>query len=401
DAGQLWAVRRNAITGTDGAALAQAQYYAKNHPAVGTTACITGVWDTVLQNNVGELINQSCQVKNVTSNGGAGVVIVTALRRSDAIFSGALGIGSSAAYSMSAAMWGYSTKPLGIRPIMLCVNDPQVQDALNIGGEAAVASPNYNAPDNSTDYAGRTPGVVHHLVYNSSSNACGGVSGNWGWVNLSNYWTGSSNTNPGNNTSQLDQGCQDPSTLSAQELSQCGLSDWLEYGWNDEVQLPQPTPTPTPTATIAADCDTSKGTSSDTCNGITGAKGDNQVLNALEYLMNPTAPVSKGTDCSSGKVACQPATIPIILYGTPTAGNGSGGQFTLSTIAMVKIWGFDMTGGNGNSPPYLDLEFMNAIVSGGCCSSSTSNNAPPSVRICDVDHDSKDPSGTAARCVFS
>src|SRR5437763_3823533 len=113
DTGQLWAVRRNAITGTDGAALAQAHYYALNHPAVGTTTCTNGIWNTILINNVGELTTYSCAVKNVGSNGGTGVVIVTATRRSDAIFSGALGIGSSAAYSMSAAEWGYATKPVG------------------------------------------------------------------------------------------------------------------------------------------------------------------------------------------------------------------------------------------------------------------------------------------------
>src|SRR5207249_3548573 len=93
----------------------------------------SAVWDTILQNNVGEIISKNCLVQNVGNNGGTGVVIVTTTRKSDAIFSGALGIGSSAAYSMSAAMWGFSTQPLGIRPIQLCILDPQVQDALNKG----------------------------------------------------------------------------------------------------------------------------------------------------------------------------------------------------------------------------------------------------------------------------
>lgn len=397
DTGQLWAVRRNAVTGTDGSALAQASYYALNHPAVGTTTCTTGIWDTVLQSNVGELINSSCTVKNVGNNGGTGVVIVTALRRSDAIFSGALGIGSSAAYSMSAAEWGYSNKPLGIRPIQLCINDPQVQDALNKGGEAAAASPNYSAPDGSADYAGRTPGVVHHIAFNASSTACGSaVPGNWGWANLANYFPGGQNMNAGNNPP--DQSCQDPATMNP---NKCGLSDWLMYGWNDEVQLPQPTPTPTPTATTSSDCDTANA-GTQQCNGTTGVNNSNSVGNALDYLMNPSNPsVSNGgTGCSAANSGCVPATIPIILYNT-TSSQGSNSQFNLATIAMVKIWGYKMSGGNGNNGPYLDLEFMNAIVSGGCCSANPGNNAPPSVRICDVDHDSKDPNATASRCVFS
>lgn len=375
DAGQLWTVRRNAVTATDSSALAQARYFALNPPPIGTTTCTSGVWDTALNANANDLFSPSCQVFGVPSASNplvddSGYVVVSVHKRSAARFSGVLGIGGSAAYSMSAVAWGFVTQPLGLRPIALCINDPQIQDALNKGGEAApsgtsVSPFSYPAPDGSTDYAGRTPGVVHHLDFDSSFTGCGsGVPGNWGWVNLNQYFTKNSNMNNGSNPP--DASCADPAT---ENPNKCGLSDWLQYGWNDQVALTSPT-----------DCDV-QNSGTQPCNGNTGISNSSAVDNALNYLMNPTAPTS---NCGAGS-SCNPATIPVILYDSATM-QGSSAAYNMVAVAQVRIWAYQLSGSKNS----LDLEFMDRQIDGVCCAATPPNSQGPhekGTRICEVDHD--------------
>ena len=378
DAGQLWTARRNAVTATDAAALAQARSYALNHPAAGTTTCQSGVWDTILNANVSDLIDSSCSV--VTTNGQSGYVVVTARKRSRARFSGVVGVGDTAAYSLSAAEWGFVNLPIALRPITLCKDDPSVTDALNVGNENPPTWPigtDWAAPDGSTDYAGRTPGVVHHIAFNPA--VCQALGGNFGWLNLANYWPGGQNLNSGNNTP--DPSCANPPPPGQNYNNSCGLSDWLQYGWNDPVRL-----SPLPTL-----CDTMNYPTqpqAQYCNGTTGAKSGNGMSNALNYLMNPSNPVSNGNACGppTSLPVCDPMPVPIILYSS-TAGQGGVGTFAVDSIAMVRIWGYKLP----SNDRYLDLEFMNWIVSGSCCAANPSGpHAPPGTKLCDVDHDSRD-----------
>src|SRR5207248_5290912 len=105
--------------------------------------------------------NSACTVTS-SNNGQSGLVIVSSSKRSGAVFSGALGIGSSSAFAQSAVKWGYVTQPTGLRPIGLCLTASEVKDGLGnttppTGGQEqhthALFPNNYNAPDTSTDYA--------------------------------------------------------------------------------------------------------------------------------------------------------------------------------------------------------------------------------------------------------
>ena len=81
-------------------------------------------------------------------------------------------------------------------------------------------------------------------------------------------------------------------------------------------------------------------------------------------------------------------TVPIILYSS-SAGQGGVGTFVVDSIAMVRIWGYHLSP-NNNDTRYLDLEFMNWLSTGTCCSPAPPNaNAQPGTKLCDVDHDTR------------
>ncbi|HLW18157.1 MAG TPA: Tad domain-containing protein [Actinomycetota bacterium] len=383
DAGQLWAVRRNAITATDASALSVARNFAFN--SVANPQCSSTSWQTVLTNNAGNTFNSSCSFINVTGDGGAGVVIVNTYKRSNAIFSGALGIGSSAAFAQSAAKWGFITQPTGLRPIALCLTASEVKDGLGnttppaAGQEQhthALFPNNYNAPDGSTDYAisiGRGPtnatvGLVHHIAFTSDCNG-GSASGNFGWIDLNNY--GAQHSPPLN--------CQGACT----NQNEGDLANWLMNGYyGNNVDITN------------SDCDTqAPGTQG--CNGDTGKKNSSAINSAMQYLQNPSNPGG----CTGGASStCKPLPIPIILANN-ISGSGANGQFSLAGVVFVKIWDWNLSG-NDNAR-FLDIQFVQGLFQGTCCAASPpSNGAPPAKgdQICATDHD---PVAVTTRCALS
>jgi hypothetical protein len=96
-----------------------------------------------------------------------------------------------------------------------------------------------------------------------------------------------------------------------------------------------------------------------------------------------------------------PQEVPIILYDSTVPGStGSNAQFNLIGVAFIRIWGYNLSGGNR----FLDIEFTRKLFQGVCCSrgSGTPGSAPsaPGIRICGADHDPADPNLTGARCTF-
>jgi hypothetical protein len=393
DAGSLWATRRNMITATDAAALGQARTYSLNPPAGLTDGpCPTSLWSTILANNINDTFSTACTLKNISSGGGAGVVIVSGQARSPAKFSGALGIGDSSAFSQSAAMWGYVPQPSGLRPIGLCTSDPEIQDGLLLGGvtteshiPGATYPNNYWAPDNSQDYAelhghgptGATAGVVHHLAFTAS---CGGP-GNFGWVDLNQYG--------GNHSPQLDCSTNGNNNGNCTNENTGDISQWLRNGYyGNNVDLTN------------SDCDTQDPATAQPCVGDPGTRSDSNTSAAMDYLVQGTGP----SGCTPGAGGtCVPFAVPIILYDT-VSGSGSNAQMHLVGVAFVRIWKYNLPNGQGGGGRYLDLEFTDGLAQGVCCSASPPNSSSPPLkgeRICDVDHDPADPSSTAAQCQLS
>src|SRR5438270_7776191 len=377
DAGQLWAVRRNVITATDASALSQARNFALA-PSTYNGAC-TSAWSTILTANAGNTFNAGCRVSS--PNGGqAGVAIVSSYKRSGAIFSGALGIGSSAAFSQSASLWGYTTGIDGLRPIGLCTYDPNVEKGLQLHGKTETyppVAPNYTTPDNGSDFAGRTPGVVYHTAFTSS---CNGASGNFGWLNLG--------YNGNNHPPAMDCNANGGDGNCTHE--QTGqIANWLQNGYfGNQVSL------------SPSDCDTSV-SANQSCNGDPGTKGSSSVNDAMHYLVNPSNPgVVTSTDdphgpnwaCSPatcGTSTCNPLPVPIVLYDTITGG-GSGSDWHIIGVAYVRIWNYCLSNGKGACAGgrFLDVEYVNGLFSGTCCSANPpvpSDQAPPPKgdKICD------------------
>ncbi len=395
DAGQLWAVRRRIITGTDAAALNQATSFALN-PATYTGSCNSN-WSTILSANSGDTFNSACNVRSSTS-GQSGVAIVSSYKRSGAIFSGALGIGSSAAFSQSASMWGFVTQLNGLRPIGLCTYDANVEQGLQLHGKTETyppVAPNYTAPDNSTDYAVRTPGVVFHTSFVSE---CQGASGNFGWLNLGYY--GNNHQPPLDcNANGGDGNCTHEQTGQ--------IADWLLNGYfGNQVSL------------SPSDCDASYA-GNQGCNGDPGTKSANAIQDAMHYLVNPSNPgVVQSTDdphgpnkagnpATCGSSTCNPLPIPIVLCDGITSG-GASTDWHVIGVAYVRIWNYCISNGNGACAGgrFLDVEYVNGLFSGECCSANPpvgSGQAPPprGDKICDVDHDPADPNLTASRCTLS
>jgi hypothetical protein len=167
DAGNLWQSRRNIITGTDAASLAEANAVGPS----GDTEC-TGVWTEVLADNSGsEAEGISCDV--VPLEGGAGYVSVKASKPVQARFGGVFGIGSNDVVSKSAALYGFVNAAEGLRPIGLCTKSQAVSQWLA-----------------DTEQGSMEATIPWTKQFQDGD--CGTVSSNWGWFDFN----GGSNSQP-------------------------------------------------------------------------------------------------------------------------------------------------------------------------------------------------------------
>lgn len=345
DAGNLWSTRRNLITGTDSAALAEAKALAfSTIPPFGCD----GIWEDLLLANAGAAATPEppgCSV--VSATGTTGYVSVQARKPAEVRFGRVLGAGDASIYSRSAAMWGIVNQPTGLRPIGLCLANGHVQDMLGLAVPPHLAGVDgdYAAPDGT--------GLVHHIPFSKIvGDECGNtVPGNFGWIDLD---------------------LRPPK-------SQTDLADWLRDGYYDNHVELDP-------SDQVGDCNSDNATGDEPCDGDTGAKS--ALKAALDYLVDP-----------DGDGAKNPVTFPIVIYDTAT-GTGANAEFNLRGVVSVKLWDFDVKGAEASR--FLDLQKVEALLEGLCCSAATDLDfGSRGVRLCAVDHDTAPAAVQAGRCLPS
>ena len=347
DAGTLFTARRGMVTATDTAALSGAR------AAVGTLTggnCTTDVRNEVLsrlQEQQPDATLVACTLNPVPSSlGKAGYITVDARRAVELKFGGVLGLGAQSAFSSTSVQYGYPTGAGGLRPIGICIDNPHIQEwlvykALLSDGDLtndSAAELAYNLHEGTLDhpsYDTQFPGagVVHRIYFNTdNAQDCGGSAAAGNWGWMD--FNGGSNTNT-------------------------DTREWLRNGYPGDVAVHVPVPA----------CDTHD--PDDGClNGTTGDKG-NAMNTELAHLTNNEIHFY----------------IPIFEYGLDV---GNTVVFTIKAFVGAIMRGYQH-GANG----YFDIEFYDAILQGGCCSSTGISTGAVATKICAVDHDDE---SEAARC---
>lgn len=158
DAGSVWAMRRSLVTGTDASALGTAR-----NVVVGEPDCDAA--PSILDANVTGAELTKCSVVQGDPIGyveteGTGDVTV--------IFGGVVGVDDQTIASSSAAQWGPVSWTDNIRPIALCIEEPNVDSWIAAGT------------------GGRPQSAVYRVPWTKDNPlACGSdVPGNWGWIDF-------------------------------------------------------------------------------------------------------------------------------------------------------------------------------------------------------------------------
>ena len=356
DAGNLWQTRRNIITATDAASLAEAGDAA----LTGSPTC-TGLYNTVLDNNAGEdVYDRSCTVTPGPSEG-TGWVAVEGRKTSDVRFGAVIGLDDTAAYSMSAAMFGYPTAAIGLRPIAFCYLNSHVQTwadlqdgtlsfedyqalkgAGDVNGDGQIDYPN--------DIAYQPYGVVHRMYFTKDvdDGQCGDFAGNWGWLSFDGL----------------------PADVTDR-------NEWIRNGWNGSVDIRLST---------EESCEGQPGSggeaeSNEGCPPADSGALAGQNAAALDDILNQPVPISifDDGDCNE-------------------SGGGTVCSFETWAFVGVILRGYKV---NANqSLRYFDFEFVSIQVSGSCCAAFAPNQdlGARAVRLCAVDHDTQD---VATRCALT
>ncbi len=354
DAGNLWQTRRNMITATDAAALAEA-----GDAALTGTATCTGLYNTVLDNNAGEdVYDRSCTVTPGPSEG-TGWVAVEGRKTSDVRFGAVIGLDDAAAYSMSAAMFGYPTAAIGLRPMAFCYLNSHVQTwiALHNGDitqeayEALKGSGDING-DGLIDYPNNLEyqpyGVIHRMYFNKDvdDGQCGTFPGNWGWL-----------------------------SFDGLPANQGDRNSWIRTGWTGSSRI---------RGGGEASCSGTPGSGGEAESNAGCPPGDSGALaeqnaDALDSVNGTAVPISifDDGDCSGGGVGC---------------------TFEMWAFVGVILRGYKVTGTQDQR--YFDFEFESIQISGSCCSAFPVNQdlGARAVRLCAVDHDTQE---VATRCALT
>jgi Flp pilus assembly protein TadG len=158
DAGNAWQTRRNMVTGSDAAALATANAYAR-----GQTGC-NAVASDYLDRNVDGSSLVTCVPHGAGSD--AGYVTVRGETTAEYAFAGIFGMDDSDVRATTTAEWGIPKGVSGLRPFGLCLHaNAQLAAWLNL-------------PSGPT---GPSPAPITITYAKSQPDSCGGrVPGNWG-----------------------------------------------------------------------------------------------------------------------------------------------------------------------------------------------------------------------------
>ena len=354
DAGALFTARRNMVNATDSAALTGARE-AIGHTSGG--ACPTDV-ETVV---VARLVEQDPNAELVActlnpSTDKVGYITVDARRDVELRFGGILNLGTHGAFSSTSVRYGFPTGAAGLRPIGICINNDHIQEWLNLKqilddafpeNDAAALS-SYNLlkgilPPNTPGDPGLNPhpnyngtfadaGVVHRIFFNraNAQGSCGDTAaeGNWGWLDYN-----------------CPPSCANPNT---------DLREWVQFGYSGQVNIHEPTPLCTSVDLL------------DGCvNGQTGSRGvamDDELDHLVDNEIRFYIPIFDGAD-----------------------GGGENVVFTVRAFVGLILRGYKSTGNENDR--YLDVEFYDAIIQGGCCSNTGISTGTLVTKICAVDHD--------------
>jgi len=189
--------------------------------------------------------------------------------------------------------------------------------------------------------------VIHRISFDSSNTACttidaNQVPGNWGWIDFNGSSGNSINT------------------------------DWIQNGYPGSVGV--------------QDCN-ADGTTGDPCGGTPGDKGGS-VASALDTLV------------TSGQ------TFFVPLFDNAqvchSSCNGNNATFNMVSFVGVRLWGYRNSSCgsttqecNSHLDNFFDLEFINAITEGTCCTTTGPDTGARVAFICSIDHD---PVVLATRC---
>lgn len=333
DAGNAWQNRRNMVLATDAGALAEAERL-----ALSPAASCTGDWQTLLTRNAGDdWYAESGEGCIVHEYGDTGYLTVDAHQPSSSFFSGIVGIGDGAVYSLSGAMWGYVSGLLGLRPMGVCVYNHHVQEWLAYQN-GSLSTEDYQAlrgSDPEHPMPVGSTGVVHRVGFTKDSpDHCGtDAPGNWGWMDF----------NGGNNATSEQR-------------------KWVHDGYEGTVTV--------------GDC-YSNGTNQ-RCPGDSGSSGWSP-SDDLNYLID------------------NEITFHIPVYDN-VSGTGSGALFQMVGFLGVRLWDYQING--AEKFRHFTYEFLELIGSGPCCHPAPPgpDTGVRGVRLCAVDHD---PLTVQARCDVS
>lgn len=191
DAGSLWTTRRDLITGTDGAALAAAGYFAEN-PGSACTSSAAGESEAEkalgFNRPDGTMLDFSVDDVNCISNGGR--VTVEAEVPAPLTFAPIFDIDEVKPFSLSVAHFGPLQSIDGVLPMTVCLYDDHVVEwQASLGGTTAAYNALRGTDDPTTPYVDHPAyagaGVVHHIPFTKTQNAaCGDPPGSWGWIDF-------------------------------------------------------------------------------------------------------------------------------------------------------------------------------------------------------------------------
>lgn len=344
DAGSVWVTRREAVTSTDAASLGAGRYLASSplkacEPGAISTAEVEAT-SLVTSNRPGSKVtNFNVSREECTINAvGAGTVEVEATGEAPLFFAPVFNINKADVPSSSKAQWGPISEIQRLRPIAFCIEDPHVQEWINLGrtpglynlldGVDNPSTPYLDHPGNNT-YP--NAGVVHRIAKTEENDCVDDaeppgrqLESNWAWIHFH-----------GNSSDRT-------------------LSRRLENGFDKEISLGA--------KTIGdEDCWLENKKVSDPCEGqpeTSDRRG--RIADSLEKIT-----------CGSEVPTEECRMFPVLIYDTAEK-KGSGGEYhpyAYVGVVLRAAVGFGNGGDDDDDDDerterYFDLEFVNLIWQG-------------------------------------
>ncbi len=397
DFGSAWTSRRTIITATDATALHEAMLAVL---AANPSTC-SAAWTNYLSKNANDLVTDNstsppvpqCLLVPDAAHPGTGYVRVDARKYAISPFGGIFGVNRTQPYSMSAAEYGFSPTPVGLRPMAFCLDNPHVlqwvwyQNWLKVRG-GGTADPNFGQLDKTTYDslkgtsvinidAGHPPvkGVNYHYPYQSGDSVLfippPGTTTPEPRVD---YPVGDA-ANGLTGTSYASFGVVHRMFFTKDDVYEsgnCGGSTG-NWGWID----------------FNGGSNSSSDQNDWTENGYDGAVGANNCNADTTY--GDRCPGDTGSSGGAGQQELQSlvdsqAVFYIPIFDDVCCGSGSTAQFRIWGFLPLVLRGFKDTGSQDTR--YFDFEFKDAIAQTvGPIAKTCGLGCVKTTVICEVDHD--------------